>query len=175
MTTTPGISFSPIQDDPTQHGPTANRPIQEAIRTLSLRIPQTRPGANAIAPNALMSAPGAAGLAPASGGANLGGLEQILRKLFGLPATGSFAPSLMAAGPAPAGAGGGGGNIALMPSGSGSAPLPNITPGVVTPPNLTPVSDPGAGPWTDPQAAPFDPFVGGGSPLGTALGDKYGV
>ena len=136
---------------------------EEAIRTLSLRIPHIRGGAPSIAPNQLLQAPGAAGLAP--GGANLGGLEQILRKIFGLPATGSFAPPSAPGMAPPALGGGGGGNVALPPApGGGSAPAPHVTPinpGAPSSPVQGPIDfDPGAiAPW---QGVPPGSFGPGG-------------
>lgn len=171
MAEVPGVSFSPL-GDPSKDagGPTANQPVQEAIRTLSLRIPQIRGAAPSVAPNALMNAPGAAGFAPAQGGANLGGLEQILRKLFGMPATGAFAPPM--GGPPSMAPSGGGASFGPSMSG-GAAPMPSITPGYG---ENTPTPQP-----VDPSllapapAPPAPPFVGGSSPLGSALGNKYGV
>lgn len=105
-----GLTFSPATSmDRQQHGgptdPNAN--VQEAIRTLSLRLPSIV-GAKSIAPAALLSGAGSQGLMTpgAQQGAPMG-LAQILQRLFG--------------------AGSGGGS---MPTPGGSMPTPNVIPGV---------------------------------------------
>lgn len=89
-----GISFSPLGNQ-SQSGPGgspsaggASNPVQDAIRTLSYRQPRTVGGGAPINAS-LLNAQGAAGLPQASAmatpAAPTGGLEEILRKLFGLP------------------------------------------------------------------------------------------
>lgn len=77
-----GLSFNPGQQqqpgmDPQQGG--SQTPIQDAIKTLSLRIPTFRgPG---MAPMPLMTSPGSGGM---MGGQGMpGGLQQILSQIFG--------------------------------------------------------------------------------------------
>ena len=174
MTETPGLSFSPLGADPTKRpaGERPNQPIQEAIRVLSLRVPQMRGGAPSLAPNALLQAPGSGGIAsPMGGGQTNLGLEQLLRRLFGMPATGAFAPPVAAPPSAPPMAAPA---LAVGGWGGSAAPAPSITPGVdyatqTQAPQMAPPLPPAA------PAAPAPPFVGGGSPLGGRLGDKYGV
>jgi hypothetical protein len=77
-----GLSFNPAQQsqdpmNPQQGG--GQTPIQDAIRTLSLRIPTFRgPG---IAPQPLMQSQGSMGVMGAQG--MPGGLQQILEQMFG--------------------------------------------------------------------------------------------
>ena len=113
-----GLSFLPSGDDPTQRmgqdggSPSGLAPLQSAIRLLSMRIPRfggpagMAPGG--MAPNALMQAPGAAGM----GGGNAS-LEMILKALMGMGGPGAL-PGSMGAGP--------------MGS-PGRAPSPRVTPG----------------------------------------------
>lgn len=97
-----GVSFSPTGDD----GPTAKpSPVQQAIQTLSLRIP-THAGASAFTPQSLLSPMGG------RGGPNDAILEFLRKLLFGQP--------------------GGGGSLAGGPMGApppGGIPPPGVTPG----------------------------------------------
>ena len=100
-----GMSFNPSGagsgQDPQQGA--SQTPIQDAIKTLSLRIPRFRgPG---MAPQALLNAQGGGGMMGA--GSMPGGLQQILAQLFGNQ-----------------------GQLgAQAPIGGGSAPVPNMLPG----------------------------------------------
>jgi hypothetical protein len=112
-----GVSFVP-GDDPMQRqagpggaAPSGVSPLQSAIRLLSMRLPRIggaglSPGA--LAPGALLNAPGGGGL-----GAG-GGLEALLRALFGLggQAAGGGMPQMTPAQP-----------LGAPP------PLPKFTPG----------------------------------------------
>lgn len=79
-----GLSFSPGQDTPNGQKPT---PVQQAIQTLSLRIP-SRAGASAFTPQGLLPSPTES--AGTVGGAPDLLLEAIKRLLFG---GGTAAPS----------------------------------------------------------------------------------
>lgn len=139
-----GQSFSPTdaaQQNQQQTGQLT--PVQQAIKILSLRIPH-QGGASAITPNALLTAPGAAGL--------VGGpmdIMAILRRLL--------QP---------------GGGVGPAPAGLSNAPVPNVTPGgppglpsmpffgaapPPPPPSMTPLPGPGT-PTTGPgdQGPVFD-------------------
>ena len=118
-----GINFVPGQEDQQRQpggepGPQVS-PLQQAIRTLSLRLPRVG-GAQALAPGALLNAPGGAGLA------GMGGmtLEQLLMQLFG-------------GGPAAAG---GNAGAAGPQGGIGGPPTPRIIPG--TTPGIPPPQPP---------------------------------
>ena len=108
-----GLSFAPTGQRDAQNGPDAS-PLQQAIKILSLRVPQNA-GAGGIAPTALLTGPGAAGLGGLGGGMDL---LAFLRRLLqpGAPRQ-------------PGGMGG----VPGMGSAPGvpppSVPLPNITPG----------------------------------------------
>lgn len=105
-----GVNFSPLAQREQQgsHG-TAAPQVQEAIRTLSTTMPRVV-GASSPIPQQLLGAAGSQGLSMAGGMENSGGLEQILRKLFGMPPMGevgggmspSMAPSVSAGHSAPA-------------------------------------------------------------------------
>ena len=83
-----GVQFAPTAQNQLQNQQNgqASTPIQDAIKVLSLRIPQFV-GARGVAPNALMQAAGGAGMA--TGGM---GLEQWLAQLFGQMGGGGMAP-----------------------------------------------------------------------------------
>src|SRR5690606_20872142 len=117
-----GESFAPLARENGQNAGPARRgaaPIQEAIRVLNLRVPSVV-GARALSPQALLSAPGSAGIPNAAGVQ----IEQLLRRIFGqagipgLPAAPTGPGAMGVAGPA------------IMPS-AASAPAPHITPGIV--------------------------------------------
>lgn len=133
-----GLSFAPNQQQPGGPGgqkPGGMTPVQEAIRTIGLRVPRTV-GARAIAPSPLMHAAGAGGFAtglgglPGASGLDPGmGLEELLRKLFGL---------------------GGGSDLGAMGDGSGGgagAPPPRIIPGINPTDGIPPIQDTGDGEW----------------------------
>lgn len=135
-----GISFSPAPDNQQQQNGQRPTPVQQAIQTLSLRIPRTV-GAASGAPSELLNGQGGAGL----GGGNPNSaflLEQLIRKLFG------GGPGL----PMPGGGPGGG-----PPGGGapGGAPTPNV--GFPYP------VKPGPGPTPDPPA-PGEPPTDYGTP-----------
>jgi hypothetical protein len=108
-----GQSFAPMMNTsgPTRR-PDASQPVQEAIRVLSLRMPQMRGGP---APSQLMAGPGA-------GGSGLGGptsnpiIEQLLRALFSGRKTGGGVPGLPGA-----------------PTGPSRSPFPGFTFGAQPP------------------------------------------
>lgn len=73
-----GISFAP--DSGSQQNSQKPTPVQQAIQTLSLRIPRVV-GAGSLAPQGLLTAPGGGGL---SGNPNAAAfLEELRRRLFG--------------------------------------------------------------------------------------------
>ena len=98
MPETPGYRFSPLQRPEPGEGrrsPGGASTPQEAIRVLSLRVPQVV-GARSLAPGPLLNAPGASGITSPLGtpqAPNLGGVEEILRRLFALM-QGPAGPSL---------------------------------------------------------------------------------
>lgn len=114
-----GLTFSPasaMNKDRAQANADPNGPVQEAIRTLSLRIPRVT-GGKGIAPAPLLNSMGAQGL-PTNGM----GLEQILAMLFG-----RMQPqSPMGAPLSPQTAGFGSGQLS-------QPPMPNVTPGIEDP------------------------------------------
>ena len=129
-----GINFVPGQDEQQKPqgvggGPQVS-PVQQAIRTISLRLPRVggaqamAPGA--IAPNALMGAPGGGGLA----GMDDMTLEQLLLRLFG------------------------GGPMGMPTGGPGgpppSRPPPHIIPGGVPPSAPPPSGGPSLPTWPAP-------------------------
>ena len=123
-----GDTFAPTNQDrmkPGQGGASGEtggsvNPIQEAIKTLSYRVPR-QTGGQGLAPAALLSGPGSAGVPTSPAGMPGGqngvqlGLEQLLRMLFGGGLMGGGAPA--------------GGSFA----GGASAPTPIITPGIQNP------------------------------------------
>lgn len=124
-----GISFSPFgNDNPNnnnQRGDSggATPSPQEAIRVLSLRVPRTVGVASPI-PSMLLNAQGGGGFGGGGGpqGMPPGGMEELLRRLFGQAAQGPMGmPSMAAPMGAPAGA---------PPAGGGSAPPPRAAPGI---------------------------------------------
>jgi hypothetical protein len=164
-----GIFFAPIRRESETAGnrPVA-APIQEAIKVLNLRLPSVV-GARALAPAALLHAPGGAGLA--TGGMNL---EEFLRRLFGQGRPGPRAalpnrpgvPSLPLTLPSPS------------PSFS-SAPPPRIGPGQ-TPEGVPSVPTPPVAGTTagetipivpmPPPTAPLPPILSPGNPRGMPAG-----
>jgi hypothetical protein len=140
-----GLTFSPTTTtDPTKQngsGPSDN--VQEAIRTLSLRLPSVV-GSRAPIPQGLLNAPGAAGVANPNGMA----LERLLQMLFGQMQGGITPQTALGAQGMPAGSPG------AMPMGAPSAP--RFSPGLET----------GSGPMQSPapsittttgQSAPLTP------------------
>lgn len=138
-----GVSFNPGASDgkqPQQQGGPSQTPIQDAIKTLSLRIPQFRgPG---IAPQPLLNATGGSGMM--GQGSMPGGLQQILAQLFGNQGQqqgqggqpmgqGSMPPPpniIPGAGPSVPG----GGGMAYQPPPQGQS-YSNGDPGMETPPD----------------------------------------
>lgn len=101
-----GMSFSPAQSGPgqPQNGQRPS-PVQQAIQTLSLRIPKNA-GASAFTPQTLLDSPGGAGLGGDANSAAI--LEAIKRMLFG----GQMGGSRVGTGPQlPRDAGMGGGTM----------------------------------------------------------------
>jgi len=117
MADTYGLSFSPTASLDKSNKPTdPNANVQEAIRTLALRIPKVT-GAKGFAPDALMGAAGAS--AAPQGGL---GLDRLLAMLFGNQTS--------QGGPQAAPMGGLGGTSAPAPRvgglGGTSAPAPRV-------------------------------------------------
>lgn len=144
-----GLSFAPTGQNEAQNRDQAQTPIQDAIKVLSLRIPSFV-GAQGVAPNALLQAPGASGM---PGGMGVpGGLEEWLRRLLG----GDMGQMGVPMGPAPAphiGAGGGqpvqrGGAVSDKAGGQTgdvgdiSGRLTPRTGGIVNPPSIQPSPSP---------------------------------
>ena len=142
-----GLTFSPttsLNKDRNAANADANGPVQEAIRTLSLRIPKVT-GGKGLAPQPLLNSMGSQGLGT-PGGMNL---EMLLKMLFGQG--GGMNPQGM-------------GQTQPMPGGSmgAPAPMPNFSPGVggsAPTPQFTPGSEapnedhlknlPAPGSWQD--------------------------
>lgn len=152
-----GVSFSPAnqQSGNTQQQQGRPTPVQQAIQTLSLRIPRVA-GAGSLAPQALLNSPG---------GANVGGpvdaasmLEQIKRMLFG-----NQQPGQIGTGPDLPRDNGGSAPMPPSPMDPGGRGMPVPGPGGFTPPWQPPPQQPGAPPEA-PPAPPMAPSVtpGGG-------------
>lgn len=168
-----GLTFSPtgaMNKDRAAANADSNGPVQEAIRTLSLRLPTVygvpgAAGAPSLSP--LMGAPGAQGIAALGaprdpqGETPQMGLEQLLRKMFGqlVPSAGNAGPSAMPM-PAPAGLRGSG-----MPSPTVVAGLTN-TGGPFLPGRPDPLPD-------DPAATPIPSPAPARSNLATRMWNKY--
>lgn len=133
-----GISFSPTGDSQ-QNNAQKPTPVQQAIQTLSLRIPRTV-GAASGAPQQLLQGQGGAGLGGNPNAAMT--LEALIRRLFGggagLPMPGGGAP--------------GGGD----PGGGGAVPSPIV--GFPAPPRA------GEQPPTPGPTFPVPPSPGGRAP-----------
>lgn len=126
-----GLSFVPGQASPQGGGPQGGAlgggpvspPVQQAIKMLSLRLPRVV-GANAMAPGALLNAPGAGGM----------NLQQLLALMFGQHPQGPGMGSPMGGG-------------MMGPGGGGSQPAfgaPRVIPGQGGQPGgPTPVPGPG--------------------------------
>lgn len=146
MADVPGLTFSPLggpdsknpNDPNAQSAPQGYAPIQDAIRTLSFRIPKFG-GATSPIPPGLLNAGGMGGL----------DLQGILRSLFG------FQPGMALPG---ASAMGGVGGSPM--GGGGSAPPPSVTPGNTQPTPPRPY-DPTVTPPPPPSGA-----MATGTPLG---------
>lgn len=123
MPSIPGLSFSPLTPQGNGSGDGNATPIQQAVRTLSYKVPRTVGAASPI-PSQLLNSQGSAGVQAPMGGqmpSNVGpsmgsaptpdvGLEEILRRLFGMqiPAQEAQGPSM----------------------GASMAPAPQFTPGI---------------------------------------------
>lgn len=147
-----GMSFSPSQPGPgqAQNGQRPS-PIQQAIQTLSLRIPQ-RAGASAFTPQTLLDSPGGGGLGGDANSAAI--LEAIKRMLFG-----GGSQHFNERGPQM----GGGGQGAPAPGGG-------FDPGVgggFGPPEAG--TTPG-GPWMPPHFAPIEGAPADGGATGGGFG-----
>ena len=135
-----GLTFSPsaaMNKDRASANADGNGPVQEAIRTLALRLPKVY-GAQGMSP--LMGGQGSQGI-----GAPGMGLEQLLARLFGQQgqqrgqqAPAGFMGGLGGSAPAP--------NV--IPGLGGSAPTPRVTPGMEAP-----GFDPGAQPQPPSETA----------------------
>jgi hypothetical protein len=128
-----GLSFSPATTtDKTKAMADPNAPVQEAIRTLSLRIPKVT-GGKGLAPAPLLNSMGSQGMGMPGGM----GLEQLLAMLFGQrqPAQQGGPMSPGGAPLSPATSSFGAGQTSQPPTGGQamprpSQPLPNIRPGM---------------------------------------------
>lgn len=150
-----GLNFAPLdQNKPNMAQPGtgspagggSNTPIQDAIQTLSLRIPHVV-GAGALAPDALLNSPGGSAI---PGGTGLT-LEALLRRLFAQPGGLQGVPT--------------GGPVASMPMspmpGLGGAPL-GTTPSAPPLPRIgvgTDVPGLGAPPPAPAPPAPAAPLL----------------
>jgi hypothetical protein len=155
-----GVSFSPTGAG----GPNAQRPspVQQAIQTLSLRIP-SHAGASAFTPQSLLQAPG--GSAFGGGGGNTDALLEMLKKLL--------------FGGGPGQPGGMPGGMPNLTTSGGSFPPPGLTPGATPdgpiPDQPTPRTGSGPLPMPVPSKGPIStepvPFPSdGGSDSGGADG-----
>lgn len=143
-----GINFSPAGDSQQQNTQKPT-PVQQAIQTLSLRIPRTV-GAASGAPQALLQGPGGAGLGGNPNNAYM--LEQLIRKLFG---GGDGLPM-----PGGAGASTPGGSGSGLPNPNVGFPHPQKTGPGPTPEPLPPDTPPTQ--YTPPPAPPPQPHLGPG-------------
>jgi hypothetical protein len=114
-----GISFAPTAQNQQEQQNQHQTPIQDAIRLLSLRIPSFA-GSRSPIPDALLQAPGGAGLGMATA-ETLGGLDQWLRRLFASAGASPFAP---------------GRSVPDMPA--MPPPIPRVTPASIPTPLPTP-------------------------------------
>lgn len=148
-----GVSFSPTgKNDQQQDGGANATPIQDAIKVLSLKIPQFV-GARGIAPEQLLGGPGSAGL-PGMGGGLPGGLEDFLRRLFGQMGGGMGGGMAAPQGP-PAPHIGIGGPIRQPPGASAGAPPDTLPGGILNPPSMAP--SPGQAPGQPTFGVPKTP------------------
>jgi hypothetical protein len=157
-----GQSFAPMGDEDMQNRGNGNgaSPVQEAIRTLTTRLPRTI-GAGAIAPGMLLNSPGASGLPGGMPGGMPGAgpeaeatnpLLDALRRILG----GTFA----------------GGNL----PGGASIPAPHVIPGVGPGEPAPGTFNPG-GFDEEPPMPPLPPPVQGTRPprdMGTPVGGING-
>lgn len=159
-----GVSFSPAGGGPGQQAQNGARPnpIQQAIQTLSLRIPQAA-GAGAFTSQALLNSPGGSGF---GGGAPVDAantLEMIKKILFGNQgAPGQGGPQM----PMP------------MPGRVGPMPpsMPGPTPGGFQPPDPPPYQPPPQAPMMSPHFSPIEGTGAPAPPQGTSYGnDGRGV
>lgn len=92
-----GQSFAPLGNDPQQRpqGGIGGSPIQEAIRTLSLRVPRWTGGGTAPAPQALLQSPGMGGM-PGMSGTENPIMQALMRMIQG--GFGGGMPSMMSQG-----------------------------------------------------------------------------
>jgi hypothetical protein len=154
-----GVSFNPTGGPSGPGGQQGQKPspVQQAIQTLSLKIPKSN-GPGAIAPDALLNSPGGGAIGGNSNDAMI--LEQIRKMLFGTKpgqiGTGPQMPQSGDQGMAPGGGGfmpppmpGGGG---FQPSAQMGAPAPPPQAPQLTP-HFTPVEGTGA-----PGQPPSQPF-----------------
>lgn len=142
-----GVSFSPTGHD----GPNAPRPspVQQAIQTLSLRIP-SHAGTSAFTPQSLLDAPGGAGL-----GGNADAILELLKKVLFGPPQGRMGPGQMP------------GGMPEPPAGGGGIPDPRVVPGSGVP-TLPRDGDPGGpGIIGVPSPLPRDPDQTGGGTIET--------
>ena len=174
-----GLSFVPGAEQNGQQrpggpggAPSGVPPLQQAVQLLSLRLPRVM-GGQALAPGPLMQGPAGGGL-----GLPGGALEELLKRLFGMP---GGLPS-MPSGQQKFGPGQMPGASGLLPSGPRMTPgpspypmLPSQPPGPVFTPGMREgAARPGATPpprWGDepgppPTRGPFEPAPGpwGGGP-----------
>lgn len=145
-----GVSFSPAGGGPgQQQNGQRPTPVQQAIQTLSLRIPQ-HAGAGAFTPQPLLDSPGGSGFGNPDA-ANV--LEMIKRLLFGnRPGQNGTGPSM----PRDGGEGG-------QPGGTMPGPAPGgFDPGMSLTPRFNPI-DTG---WGAPAAPPEPPPAPSAPPSG---------
>ena len=168
-----GLTFAPTAQNPSAQGsqrpPTGGggsaSPIQEAIRVLSLRLPQVI-GAQAPTSAALLRSQPVTPTVPRGAGMPNLGIEDLLRRLFGgmlnlpqstpgaPPSGGPIGPLSAPANPFPYGAIDFGANVVQNPANAiGSAPTPRVEYGV----NGNEGSGGGGDP-TNPGAAPSTPW-----------------
>jgi hypothetical protein len=155
-----GQSFAPLGDEDMQNRANGNQgasPVQEAIKTLSMRMPRTV-GAGAPAPAALLNSLGGAGLpTPMGGGQPDNPLLEALKRLLGGALGGSGLPSF------------GGGVSSPLSALGGSAPPPS--PMEQTGKPRVQYQDLGGGVADDPRTSePFRPERDMGTPIGGISG-----
>lgn len=160
-----GLSFSPLTNQGGAMGQRpAQTPVQDAIRTLSYRVPKDVGSASPIPPE-LLAALGGAGIGgvPGTEGDPSMGFEEIIRKIFGMT-PGAMTPPRIFPGLRDPGAGG----APIAPAPTEPAPIEPTLRGPGAP---MPVPAPGptevpVAPWREPAPGTFTPRAPGGPMMG---------
>jgi hypothetical protein len=165
-----GLSFSPADQSGPNGQPTNGQrpsPVQQAIQTLSLRIPRVV-GASGLAPTPLLNSQGGSALGGDPNSAAL--LEQLKRLLFGSPASSPMSSPFPQAPQGDLGQtlsgmfGSPGGPVSQPPDSGSGEPLPGSGTGSPLPtgipnPKVLPGGDGVGGPDTSPMTQPLGPMA----------------